>query len=90
VAWLAGEQAKAAAGQKCSLPERISNISRQGVSWTVVDGQDFYDKGRTGIDRVDRWLVPVTLTLGGTIIDPLVSHRLRSVRGECGLEPNPL
>lgn len=37
----------------CRLPERVTTINRQGVSWTVIDPMDFIDKGRTGIIEID-------------------------------------
>ena len=40
----------------CSLPSRITSISRQGVSYTVFDPQSFLDKGRTGLYNVDLFL----------------------------------
>lgn len=43
--------------EKCTLPERISSsVSRQGVSYTVLDPQDFLDQGRTGITIVDMFI----------------------------------
>jgi hypothetical protein len=90
-AWLATEYGKAAAGAACSLPERITSITRQGVSWTLLDPQDFYDKGFSGMGRVDNWLAPVKRTLGGTLIDPLTSHRLHAQRVDCPFpEPEPV
>ena len=41
---------------KCSLPERVTNITRQGVSFTVLDPQDFLKQGRTGLYEVDLFL----------------------------------
>lgn len=38
---------------ECRLPERVTSVSRQGVSWTVIDPQDFLEQGRTGIYEVD-------------------------------------
>ena len=90
VAWIAVEYGKAAAGQACALPERISNVTRQGVSWTILDPQDFLDKGYTGMSRVDNWLAPLKMTLGGRIIDPLRSTRLFSQRQDrAPAEPIP-
>ena len=89
IVWLAAEYGKAAAGQACALPERITNVTRQGVSWTIMDPQDFLEAGRTGMSRVDNWLMPVKMSLGGQLIDPLTSTRLFSVRVDC-LELNPL
>lgn len=37
----------------CKLPERVTNVTRQGVSWTLLDPQDFLEDGRTGIYEVD-------------------------------------
>jgi hypothetical protein len=44
---------------ECALPQRVTQISRQGVSWTLLDPQDFLDKGRTGIYQVDLFLTTV-------------------------------
>jgi len=40
----------------CALPQRVTQVSRQGVSWTLLDPQDFLDKGLTGIYGVDLFL----------------------------------
>ena len=53
---LAEEYCKAAAGLPCKLPDRMTTVTRQGISWTVLDPADFLDRGRTGIIRVDTWL----------------------------------
>lgn len=53
VAALAAEILAADTGSTCRLPERVTNISRQGVSWTLIDPQDFLDSGRTGVYEVD-------------------------------------
>lgn len=37
----------------CRIPERVTSVTRQGVSWTLLDPQDFLDDGRTGIYEVD-------------------------------------
>ena len=37
----------------CRLPDRIVSINRQGVSWTLIDPQEFLEMGRTGIIEVD-------------------------------------
>lgn len=37
----------------CSLPQRVTNVTRQGVSWTLLDPQDFLEDGRTGVYEVD-------------------------------------
>lgn len=40
----------------CALPQRVNNISRQGVSYTVLDSQDFIDELKTGLYAVDLFL----------------------------------
>jgi hypothetical protein len=40
----------------CALPQRVTSISRQGVSYTVLDNQDFIDELRTGLYIVDLFL----------------------------------
>lgn len=55
---MACELAKACTpGQTCKLPQRVQTIARQGVSMTVMDPQDFLEKGRTGLYWVDLWLI---------------------------------
>jgi hypothetical protein len=83
VAWLACNYGKAALGQSCALPERLQTVTRQGVSWTILDPQDFLDQGKTGMPRVDSWLSAVRYTQGGTLIDPFKSDRLFSTRLDC-------
>lgn len=56
---LACELAKACTGGKCRLPDRITDITREGVSMTFLDPQDFLTNGRTGIREIDQWLAAV-------------------------------
>ena len=44
---------------RCALPERITSVSRQGVSYTILDPQDFIGQGRTGIYSVDSFIAAV-------------------------------
>ena len=44
---------------ECKLPERITSVSRQGVSYQVFDPQDFMNEGRTGLYTVDLFLKSV-------------------------------
>lgn len=45
---------------QCALPERVtSSISRQGVSYTLLDPQEFLKEGKTGIYHVDLFLSTV-------------------------------
>jgi hypothetical protein len=45
--------------EECTLPQRVTSISRQGMSMTLLDPQDFLDKGRTGIYQVDLFLTTI-------------------------------
>lgn len=38
---------------ECRLPERITSVSRQGISYTILDPLSYLDQGRTGIPEVD-------------------------------------
>lgn len=40
----------------CSLPERVTAVSRQGMDYTILDPQDFLDKGKTGIYEIDLFI----------------------------------
>jgi hypothetical protein len=44
---------------ECDLPSRVTSISRDGVSYTVLDNQDFIDELRTGVYEVDLFLKTV-------------------------------
>lgn len=53
---LAQELAKGLNGEECELPDRVTSVSRQGVSYTILDEQSFLDDLRTGIYAVDLFL----------------------------------
>lgn len=40
----------------CRLPERTRSVSRQGISFEVLDPLDFLDNGLTGLLSVDLWI----------------------------------
>lgn len=46
-------------GDDCDLPARVTSVTRQGISYTVLDNQDFIDDLRTGIYTVDLFLKSV-------------------------------
>jgi hypothetical protein len=56
---LACELGKSIAGKPCKLPARVTSLTRQGVSMTFLDPQDFLTEGRTGLYLVDLWLAAV-------------------------------
>jgi hypothetical protein len=53
---LAVELAKAIAGKPCRLPERVTQVSRQGATFLLTDPMEIIDKGGVGLLRVDRWI----------------------------------
>lgn len=53
---LAMELIKSWEGENCALPDRITSVTRQGVSYTVLDSQDFLESLRTGIYAIDLFL----------------------------------
>lgn len=76
---LAQEYVKAASGQACALPERVTSINRQGASWTILDPQDFLKDGLTGIGPIDQWLAQTgTRNTWIKFTDPLKSVPLVS------------
>lgn len=38
---------------ECRLPTRVTSVQRQGMSWTIIDPQQFLDQGRTGVYDID-------------------------------------
>lgn len=59
---LACELVKACVGEDCALPSRVTSVARQGVSFTMLDPQDFLMDGRTGLYEVDLFLKSVNPT----------------------------
>lgn len=41
---------------ECELPESVTSITREGLGITLATPQDFLDRGRTGISKIDTWL----------------------------------
>lgn len=42
--------------ENCELPQRVTSVSRQGVSYTIIDNQEFIDELRTGLYEIDLFL----------------------------------
>jgi hypothetical protein len=40
----------------CALPQRVTSVNRQGVSYTILDQQSFIDDGKTGLYTIDLFL----------------------------------
>lgn len=43
----------------CSLPERVQSVTRQGMSFTILDPQEFIQNGKVGIVEVDYFIQAV-------------------------------
>lgn len=59
VGTLALEFLNACTTGKCTLPRRVRSVTRQGVSFDMVDPTDIYREGRTGIPQIDQWIAAV-------------------------------
>ena len=59
VALLAKEFLDACGGGKCRLPRRVQTVSRQGVTYNMIDPTDIYRDGLTGLPEVDIWIASV-------------------------------
>ena len=53
---LAAEFYQACTGGKCRLPRRVQSVTRQGVSYQMVDPVSVIDQGLTGLAEVDMWI----------------------------------
>jgi|TARA_B110000971_G_scaffold67355_1_gene69077 hypothetical protein len=42
--------------ESCELPQRVTSVSRQGVSYTILDNQEFIQELRTGLYEIDLFL----------------------------------
>lgn len=49
----------AVGSKKCRLPQRTSQVNRQGVAITILDPMEFITKGQTGLPEVDLWIASV-------------------------------
>jgi hypothetical protein len=57
---LALEFAKLWSGDEdCALPQRVTSVARQGVTFTMLDSQDFIAEVRTGVYAIDLFLKSV-------------------------------
>lgn len=58
----AGELGKALLGQRCGLPARVTSVTRQGISFDVLESLEFLKEGLTGFPPVDMWIRSVNPT----------------------------
>lgn len=64
----------------CRLPQRVQQITRQGVTAIVLDPWKFLDKGQVGLYEVDLWLENVNpghLRRAAHVISPDIGRRVR-------------
>ncbi len=65
---------------QCQLPQRVTSITRQGVSMVLLDPMTFIKDGKTGIYIVDMFLQSVNpkgLTARAEVISPDIRRRVR-------------
>lgn len=65
---------------ECRLPQRVTSITRQGVTTVVLDSFDFLEEGKTGVYDVDlfiRTYNPYKRTRRNTVYDPAASRSVR-------------
>jgi hypothetical protein len=62
---LATELGKAMAGKSCQLPTRVTSVTRQGMSFDVLESLEVLKEGLTGVHSVDVWLRSVNPTRVG-------------------------
>ena len=55
----------------CALPQRLTAVTRQGVSVAIMDQFEDLSEGRTGIWLIDSWVASVTRPrVGGSVLSP--------------------
>lgn len=89
---LAIEFAKLWAGDDdCILPQRVTSIARQGVTYTLLDSQDFIAELRTGVYAIDLFLKsanPDGARSKTRVFSPDVPRARRYVPKALALTPN--
>lgn len=66
--------------QRCSLPQRVQTITRDGAPMTILDPFTFLQDGKLGLLNVDTWLMsvnPAQLQRRGTVWAPGMGGRVR-------------
>ena len=53
---LATELGKALAGKPCQLPARVTSVTRQGISFDMLESLEYLKEGLTGVPTVDTWI----------------------------------
>lgn len=79
---LACEVARACSDVDCALPERVTQVTAQGVTMVALDPFDFLEKGKVGVFAVDLFLAAVNpkgRRRPAVIVSPDVSPTARRV-----------
>lgn len=74
----------------CELPQRVTELTREGITYTFVDPLEFQTKGRTGLAEVDMWLAavnPLGLRQQSTVWSPDTRRRDRLEGRDGGAAP---
>jgi hypothetical protein len=90
---LADQFVRSWSGEACKLPQRLTSITRQGISMTVLDSQDFLDQGKTGLYEVDLFLRavnPSKATRRAKVYSPDIPRAARVSEYEMLPEPTDL
>ena len=90
---LATEFVKLWNGDECDLPSRVTSVARQGVSYTILDNQDFIDELRTGLYVVDLFLKssnPDKARAKARVFSPDVPRARRHISKPLSLAPSVL
>lgn len=67
------ELVKACTDGPCRLPRRVTSVTRQGVTWALLDPMEFLADGLTGLYEVDAWIKavnPAGLAVGARVHSP--------------------
>lgn len=79
---LALETGKAWSNLTTLLPQRVTQINRQGVQWTILDPMAFLEKGRTGVYDVDLFITtynPNSTRTRPRVLSPDTARQTRRV-----------
>ena len=78
---------------RCALPQRVTQVSRQGMSWTLLDPQTFLSEGLTGIYQVDlflRTVNPDKARMRARVFSPDIPRARTPRTGASGWGTDPL
>lgn len=67
--------------QPCRLPQRVSSVTRQGLTYETIDSMEYLDKGLTGLTLVDAWISSVNphhRTQVATVWSPEIARSRRT------------